>query len=272
MKRIVMIPPFEVLTGNLSGKQNLQYAENNNPAYEAPNGTQGARNYVARYVGAKRSDGKTYFAVRRKNTSVLNGKTRMMMALIGSVAAIKSAIQKNDPQTWSEIRLAYDYAVAHAQIAEGVSFNKWVDDNLRSMLRYKRANWSFTQASASFDIANPFKLDNTGALTISQKVWNKFALVLGFTATSATYANRVVEFVVNGSKFINPDYQKDFVTIVGTLSSALCPNLRVQWTDIACTSQESAVTYKGLPLYTAAGVAVIGETEPQDKTFTTERV
>lgn len=247
MKRIVMIPPFEVLTGNLSGKQNLQYAENNNPAYEAPNGSQGARNYVARYVGAKRSDGKTYFSVRRKNTAFLNGLTRMQMALIGSIAAIKSTIQKNDPQTWDDIKNAYVYAGQHGQIAEGVTFTKWVDENLRLMLRYHRNSWAFNQASISFEINNPFRIDNASALVISQKIWLKFASVLAYSqdGIGGKY------FTIDGKQFFAPTNSQSPTGLPAwgvLINNQSNPNLHALLTGIAENSSDQ-VTYLGAVVY-----------------------
>ena len=54
MKRIEFIAPVESMRGNLSGNQSLEYALNNNPAYDAPDGVQYARNYQPRLAPIKR--------------------------------------------------------------------------------------------------------------------------------------------------------------------------------------------------------------------------
>lgn len=239
-KRIIMIPPFEVLTGNLSGKQMLKYAENDNPAYEAPNGSQGARNYTARYVGTKRSDGKTFFSVRRKNTAVLNGNTRMQMALIGSIAAIKSALKTNG--TLATIKSGYEYVKAHGMIEASVSFNKWVDAYLRDMLRYKRVSWSFTQASISFTVNNPYNLGSASSLSIALSVWVKFAPVLGFDGNQPSTV--VCAFFIDSKQFVG-------ITEAWSMNvptAADNPNWKASLNGIA-SSAGSGVTYQGLPVY-----------------------
>lgn len=258
-KRIIMISPFDVLTGNLSGQQKLEYAENNNPAYEAPNGSQGARNYKTRYIGARRADGTTYFSVRRKNTAVLNSKTRMQMALIGSIAAIKSTLKSNG--TLATIKSAYDYIVDHGTtLPEGVNtFNKFVDYYLRDMLRYKREQWSFTQASISFTVKNPFKLDNPQALQIAQAVFDKFAPVLGFAIS-----NTAATFILDNKVFMV--IHEETTWGIGK-STTKCPNLTVQWTPITIVDQ--MVKYNDLQVYSSAGVAQDEDKVPAGKVFTT---
>ena len=55
MKRIEFISPVEAMRGNLSRtKQTLLYAENDNPAWDAPVDKRSyARNYQPIFVGAK---------------------------------------------------------------------------------------------------------------------------------------------------------------------------------------------------------------------------
>lgn len=96
MKRIEFISPVEALRGNISGSQKLVYAENNNPAWDAPEGKNYARNYTPRFVGAKRAkDGLKYFSVRTKHCAVNDLKTRTAQALIGGVKPIYDALAKD---------------------------------------------------------------------------------------------------------------------------------------------------------------------------------
>lgn len=82
------------MRGNLSGKQDLKYAENDNPAFEAPAGEVNyARNYQPRFIGAKRAkDGLKYFAVKTKSATHLTAKAMQQMALMGGTGAIVGAI------------------------------------------------------------------------------------------------------------------------------------------------------------------------------------
>lgn len=195
-KKIIMIAPFDVLTGNLSGQQELQYAENNNPAYEAPNGSQGARNYKTRYVGARRADGTTYFSVRQKNTAVLNARTRITMAILGSVAAMEVTIAANTSMT-SQLRTLYNYTKSQGN---DISYKKWLNNWLKDMLRYKRASVTIHYTAPgmpSVVINNPYALDNANAMVINQIVWRKFAPVLAFDS-----ADQVGYITVDGRPYM----------------------------------------------------------------------
>lgn len=246
-KRVIMIPPFEVLTGNLSGAQDLRYKENNNKAYEAPNGSASAQNYVTRYVGAKRADGKSYFAVRRKTTTTLNNKTRTNMAILGSIAAIRSAIQYGAAADWAKLKGIYEYRKTHGGDAagDGISFNKWIDYWLRQMLMYKQQSITLTASGISVIIKSPYTPYDSEATAISQAVFAKFVPVL--TIDGAT-----IVFTVDGKQFTAAMQQwNDFA---GEMNNA---NYDAMFADfIIPEADDAAVQYNGLPLYTAAGVAV----------------
>lgn len=84
-----MIAPFDVLTGNISGTRKLKYNDKMNPAWNAPDGQQYARNYKPRYVGIFRAKtGKTTFIVKEKSATNLNAATRRRMAAMGGTCAM----------------------------------------------------------------------------------------------------------------------------------------------------------------------------------------
>lgn len=177
-KKVFMIPPFEAMTGNLSGDQNLQYAENNNPAYEAPNGTQYARNYRTRYVGARRGkDGLVYFQVKQTTATVLTPSTRRTMAILGVTAAIRSALQASGQL--NNLKAEYEILKQAGTLPEGQNtFNKWFSANIKNMLMYKRAEWRFTLPGVGIiTIHNPYDLASAEALTIKLSTWVKFASI-----------------------------------------------------------------------------------------------
>lgn len=96
MKRIEFIAPVEAMRGNLSGKQQLLYADNDNPAYDAPVGRQYARNYRPSFIGAKRaSDGRKYFAVKTKSAVHITAESKKRMAILGGAGAVYGAILAN---------------------------------------------------------------------------------------------------------------------------------------------------------------------------------
>ena len=84
-----MIAPFDVLTGNISGTRKLKYNDKMNPAWDAPDGQQYARNYKPRYVGIYRAKtGKTTFIVKEKSATNLNASSRRRMAAMGGTCAM----------------------------------------------------------------------------------------------------------------------------------------------------------------------------------------
>lgn len=69
------------MSGNLSGNQRKLYAENNNPAWDAPNGTQYAKSYKPRFVGREIArTGKVTFSVKTKTATKLDVASRRRMA------------------------------------------------------------------------------------------------------------------------------------------------------------------------------------------------
>lgn len=248
MKRIEFIAPVESMRGNLSGSQDLEYRENNNPAYDAPNGDAHALNYQPRFVGAKRSkDGLKYFSVRTKSTTKLNARTRKTMAILGSIAAIRSAEQFNGSSEWSQLHAIYQYRMEHGGDAAGIgiSFNKWIDYWLRDMLMYKKSSLTLTASGLSVTIDNPYNAYDADALAIKKQVFAKFVPIL--TADANT-----ILFEVDGKPFVaraiawnsfKDDMNND--------------NYVNMFTDFTIpTADDAAVQYNGLQLYTAAGVAV----------------
>lgn len=98
-KRIEFIAPVAAVRGNMSGKQKLLYAQNDNPAYDAPVGKVSyARNYRPSYIGAKvASSGLCYYTTRTKNAVNLTTAQKTAMAVYGGTfALIGSLISQNE--------------------------------------------------------------------------------------------------------------------------------------------------------------------------------
>lgn len=264
-KKVFMIAPFDALTGNLSGDQVLQYAENNNPAYEAPNGTQYARNYRTRYVGARRGkDGLVYFQVKQSTATVLTASSRRAMAIIGVTAAIRSSLMRSHASDWRKINQAFEYLKAHEILPEGQdTFNKWFSAQIKDMLVYKRTSWSFTQASISFTIHNPYDLNSSEALGIKQSTWVKFATIFLIPATAG---NVILMLSVDG-KAIVAQGASGFTwnTLVSAISTQLNANYKLNLTGLSLTDDAVPnVLYNDMQLYyndveVAASAAVVAD-------------
>lgn len=251
-KRVFFTPGVEAMSGILGSRAGkLVYAENDNPAYEAPVGVNYARNYGARIVLATRAkDGKAYFSVKTKSATKISATTRMQMALIGSIAAIKSVLKSNG--TLATIKSAYDYSKEHGTIDASLSFNKWVDANLRDMLRLHKATWAFDQASISFTVHNPYDLTSADAVAIKQSLWVKFAPLLaiydfstqkmaGFTINSQLHLACVAKAGTSFDAFIptitnipNPMYKANLVGL-------RIENEAVEWNNVPLYKDDVAV-------------------------------
>lgn len=251
-----MIAPFDVLTGNLSGSQDLVYGQNDTKAYEAENGKQGAKNYKPRFIGAKRADGKSYFSVRMKSTTVLTSSTRRTMAVVGVTAAIRSALVRNHPTLWGTINDAYAYLKAGGRLPEGQdTFNKWFSANIKQMLVYKRATWVFSYVPLSFTIHNPYDLGSSEALRIKDSTWVKFANWFLFSSTTPTTVTGALYFFIDGVRFVCPTSSAHSWLWNEIDPSAVDnPNWEATLTGIDCSGE--GVKYLGQQVYDNESAAV----------------
>lgn len=265
MKRIEFIAPVESMRGNLSGNQSLEYADNNNPAYDAPNGVQYARNYQPRFIGAKRgSDGLKYFAVRTKTATNLKASTRRAMAIVGVTAAIRSALMSGHAADYAKMQQAFEYLKAKEQLPEGQdTFKKWFDANVKQMLVYKKATWSFTQSSISFTINNPYNLASAQALVIKQAVWVKFADIFAFAGAQGGG----VYFSIDGSAIFAPYDEGGTLPTFNTISKTN-PHMTTLYAPMAVSGQN--LTWNSQEVYTSTGVKVESDAKViKDEKYTT---
>ena len=142
MRRIEFIAPVEALRGNLSGKQRLLYAENDNPAWEAPEGKHYARNYKPRYIGAKRSaTGKTYFVTRTKHAIANTQASRLVQGTMPAAAALHQNVMRN--LTWiTPMQQLYQLSSA---FTNGDSLYKWFCDTAVPAIKRKAVSIIFAE-------------------------------------------------------------------------------------------------------------------------------
>lgn len=184
MKKIEFIAPVASMRGNLSGGQKLQYAENYNPAFDAPTGRQYAKNYQPRFIGAKRSsDGYTYFATKTKSATLISAESLERMALLGAAAAWYNAANKNMElipvmQTfWRSVMNSYPT----------YTYRKFMMQMFRQCLQAHEQNVAFTVNGTTTLAANPWYVGASGvASPISQDVLVKFWLQLGADTNDGT--------------------------------------------------------------------------------------
>lgn len=96
-KKIVYLAPVDSMSGNLSGRQTLRYAKNNNPAWDAPEGQQYAKNYKPRFVASVRAkDGLQTFSTKTKSAVRLDKVSRRRMAAMAfSQAFLDHSAERN---------------------------------------------------------------------------------------------------------------------------------------------------------------------------------
>lgn len=196
MKKIEFIAPVASMRGNLSGGQTLQYAENNNPAFIAPEGRQYAKNYQPRFIGAKRSkDGYTYFATKTKSATLINAESLERMALLGGAAAwYNKAIMNMELYQamqlfWRAVKDAYP----------SYTFKQLMMEMFRQCLKSHEENVAFTVNGSTTYAANPWYVGATGiASPISEEILVKFWLQLGTDGSS----NAPIYFTVAGQRGI----------------------------------------------------------------------
>lgn len=242
MKRIEFIAPVESMRGNLSGKQELQYAENNNPAFEAPVGRQYARNYQPRFIGAKRSsDNLKYFAVKTKSATLIKSATLLNMALMGGTGAIIAAILADKSST--NYLMVVD--AWERRTNKSVTLRKFMTDIIRQGLAAKAPDFVFL-TTAGGQIANPWNTASTSALKveISDEVLVKFWLQLGSNGTSAA----PIYFSVDG--------QKGLAFTGSTFSQVCALPEHFNVLDLTDTQGEIGIDQEGNVAYN--GVAVMG--------------
>lgn len=206
MRRIEFIAPVEAMRGNLSGKQSLLYAENDNPAWDAPDGRQYAKNYTPRFIGARISkSGKTYFAVKTKSAVKVSAAFRTQNAILATSSVIANILMK-------DLTVLNGLQQRYAQTApEGWSFKRWLMSVIKTGLKNKQHfAFSGTSLGALF-VGNPYLTTAipAGGTDISsaypQDLLVKFWLQLSVEGGI---------FKINGTTCIADKYDDDFMDIV----------------------------------------------------------
>lgn len=260
MKRIEFIAPVEALRGNMSGSQKLVYALNDNPAYDAPNGRQYARNYKPRYIGFRRAkDGAVYFGVKRKSATKVDAASRLTMAAMGTLQTLKNTLKIKTIQVgaltgavWSFILKAYNVGVEEGDISPDLSFEKWADQQLMDMLRYKSEYVTFHPFKApsqlTFNVFNPYlEFDGGDAEVISTAIFSKFNPVL------TTYGDPLI-FTINGKQMV----AGSSISWLSYKGDATNLNYEALLTPLQVSGSDANVYWSSNQLYDSSGVAQKG--------------
>lgn len=269
MKRIEFIAPVEALRGNMSGSQTLVYAENDNPAYEAPDGRQYARNYKPRYIGFRRAkDGAVYFGVKRKSATKINKAAKITMAALGTIQDLKNTFKDDSIKItvggiqgtyWGWITLSYQTGIADGEIDPATSLDKWVDGLLIDMMRYRQDTITLylrinpnVSTKYNFDIPNPYSEPHDATLPIAQHNFIKFNPVL------TTLGDAPVIYI-NGMPVVYEGNDSETWAEMAAAVSASNPNYTAQL-NLLDAEGTSNVLWNGKQVYSSTSVAQTGDT------------
>ena len=190
-KLISTIAPVEQLRGNLSGKQTLKYRDNNNSAFEAPEGKQYAVNYRKSYIGCMRQrDGLAYFQVKTKNCVNVTAESKKRMAVSGGAFAIVASIMRQKATIFTKLVNILAYAKLKGDVEPSTTLRQYISEPIMNALRHGSASVIFTIAPAggpsiTATILNPWyniAVSQTSGAEISEKVIQKFWMLLAPSA------------------------------------------------------------------------------------------
>lgn len=261
MKRVLFIPGVEGMSGILGARAGkLVYAEHNNPAFDAPNGRQYARNYGHRIVLNQRvSDGAAFFSLKSKSATLISTATKTNMAILGSIKPIRVAI-KAEGSLEATISQVYSYlkSVGAARV-EGLSYEQYIETNLRAMLKAKNTAWgdAAPAISKTFSVTNPYYLMGGGLnqVQIRQDIFDKFFQYLAFT--SDRKQNVLGGIKIDGEPISIPfsgatgTTMPAWLGVVGTGGSYLSLNYQDYLTrkGLAVDDDHGTVTFNGMSFY-----------------------
>lgn len=161
MKRIEYIMPIASLSGNISGRQDLNY--DGVEAYETTQPT-AASNYAPRLVACAPYRKRNYFCVRTKYTANITERSRLNLALMGGAGAIYSAVVRDKS------------SAIYAQCVAAKPINETLRAFLVPLLRAGLANKEENIAIADgLSIVNPWISSASPSVQVPQEIVDKFA-------------------------------------------------------------------------------------------------
>lgn len=209
-KRAGFVPGFAELRGNISGKQDLTYPENDNKAFEAP---LGKRSYATNYrpsviISHVARTGKFHFAIRTKSAVRRTANSTMAMALLGGAGALYGALIM-DADKKAAMMAIWEHDTQYATYRD-MTFQKFWMAIIRDMLKRKQASYVRT-VGGTITIYNPWVYNGDIDVNVSDEVLAKFWNELAVNPAT---------FSVDGEKAVAHD-EDDFATIIGSSYNVL---------------------------------------------------
>ena len=271
-RRIKMISPFEVLTGNLSGKQVLTYPTQNNSAWDAPDNKRSyATNYVPRYVGVQRADGTTFFVVKKRSAIKNSLAQKRAQAVLAAAKLYIDAIDRDETMSL-RCGFLYVYQIEQGYLSGDPTSNKqykaWLREMIERILKAKMGEFTvpgpYPTGAQQIILGNPWVAGSVPASskyipTISNTMLVKFWLQL---APNGMYFYVDGEIGVDVTDPNSTEGIYGFDEIVGTLQQA--PN--VLGLSLQTVGQDAYVKYGSCFLLRPNGTYVLGPDVPTKDT------
>lgn len=169
-KHIEFLPPVDYATGNISGRQALQYGEGGR-AYEQQTGQRTeSSNYeprlIAKRLHAHTRFARSYFQVRTKTTVNMTDNVRMNLAVMGGAGALFASLLRN--------KSAQIYLQCIAAKPKNYTLRQFVVPVLMAALSDKDET---AVIASGIEIINPWVSFDTPNVPVTQSILDKFAVL-----------------------------------------------------------------------------------------------
>lgn len=233
-RKINYIDPVESVQGLLGSKQDLQYAENNNRAFESPAGQRNyARNYSTRFVGLKRArDGKKYYAVRKKSAFTASSAALKACALLSCTRSIYGEIKK-DLSVFTVVQSLYNRYIAGGGTE---TLYRWCFRQFYDQLKNDAETLILSYGAYSVNLgANPFGT-TTPRAPIGQNVLVKFWEYMR-DGNVYFYINGQKGIAFNGAQF-SDIIDDDVLNVLGLTAQHVTSNYYVRYGEFAVCNED----------------------------------
>lgn len=238
-RKINYIDPVESVQGLLGSKQELQYAENNNRAFDSPAGKRNyARNYSTRFVGLKRArDGKKYYAVRKRSAFTASSGALKVCALLSCARSIYGEVKK-DLSQYLRVQSLYTLYITDGGTD---TLYKWVFGQIYEQLKRDADTLIIAHGAYSLPLGgNPFGT-TTPRAPIGRSVLVKFWTYMR-SDNIYFYINGQKGIAFNGAQF--SDIIADDVLNVLNLSARNVSGTNIVFYNVFTVTDEDGVSVK----------------------------
>lgn len=262
MKVIQFMAPIDYMTGNVSGRQSIEYGSGGK-AYAQPSGVKtAANNYEPRLI-AKRlrqytKNARSYYQVRTRTSVNMTDKKRLSMAVLGGAGALFASLV-NDKSS-----LIYSQCVAACPANK--TLRQFVFPLLCAALAAKEER---IIVADSVYIVNPWISSETPNVPVSQIILDKFFVLGNDVSPYSNEATAALKVAFSAEQwqtirdygFAHPEivgYINDYAPEDAKIAYSLVPTLGVtrwlnatgaQFIDLGITPQGGAVTIEFLGKY-----------------------